>query len=61
MSITPKFNPGQSTITHRQGLSSTTYIKDTVTPQVSPKKEETPVVKTPPVVKKTSTTSKKKK
>ncbi len=60
-----KFNPGQNTIVVRQGLSSTTYIKDEVqpqrVPQTKPIVEETPIVEKTPVVKKTTTTSKKKK
>jgi len=34
MKFNPKFAPGQSSITFRQGLSSTTYIRDVPTRQV---------------------------
>jgi hypothetical protein len=54
-----KFNPGQNTIVVRQGLSSTTYIKDDVQTQRVP--EPKPIVEETPVVKKTTITSKKKK
>lgn len=40
MSFNPKFGPGQSSVTHRQGLNSTTYIKDTPTVQRTPKPAE---------------------
>ena len=59
MSFNPKFGPGQSSITHRQGLNSTTYIKDTPTVQRTPKAVEEKPVEVP---KKTTTkkTTKKK-
>jgi len=56
MSFNPKFGPGQSSITHRQGLSSTTYIKDTPTVQRTPKPvEEKPVKTSKKTVKKKTT------
>ena len=65
-----KFQPGQNQIVVRQGLSSTTYIKDSVSVQITPSQavdetptiEETEVIDETPIVEETtkSTTSKKK-
>lgn len=59
MSFNPKFGPGQSSVTHRQGLNSTTYIKDTPTVQRTPKAIEEKPVETPKKTTKKKTTKKK--